>query len=226
MSGEIVPVDTTRATKGLDPRSSPGFAALPAYDRACALIAFQKLCVRNVLQHFDSTYNPIAWKPMGYGEPDVWAQLDERDEARFDVAIGVCCLASAREDLRGSDWHWDTIFAGESEAGCFDVMCGTTFSDRMVSFEGFYGWNYVSSDPKDLDTSDAKILAMATSELALGAQVKHKMTAPIVAVGRSPGFERVLGSHGVARDLMGAWKEDPERELARALALKPGAGQR
>jgi len=55
--------------------------------------------------------------------------------------------------------------------------------------------------------------------------VEYKMARPYVATGRSPGFDRVLGSHGVECDIMGAWKEDPERELKRALALKPGAGK-
>ena len=35
-----------------------------------------------------------------------------------------------------------------------------------------------------------------------------------------PQEQRVLGSHGVACDIMGAWKQDPAGKLARALALK------
>ncbi|GMI32678.1 hypothetical protein TrCOL_g5721 [Triparma columacea] len=216
-----------RATADIDPRSDPGFAMLPAYDRAVELLRFQKMCVRNLLQHFVSSLNPIGWEWMGWDEKDAWAKLEESDRARYDTAIGVCCLALAREDLRrergGYGGWWDNIFAGDDDdddmIGLFDGMCGSSFRDTFVSYQGFFGWDYASLDPQDLDTSDEKIISMATSELEYGEQVENDYATPIVATGPSESFERLLGSHGVACDIFGAWKKDPEGELAKALAL-------
>ena len=75
-------------------------------------------------------------------------------------------------------------------------------------------------DPQDLDVSDEKIISMATSELERGEEVEYKMAKPMVATGPSENYERVLGSHGFACDIFGAWKKDPVGELAKALALK------
>ena len=206
------------------PSSLASFAKLSQYNQAVALIKYQKLCVNNILKHFEETYNPLGWMSdyMGWeaGETeDPWVKLERSDPARYNVAIGVVNLAIAEADLaqkcKWGGW-WDNIIAGDDHPECFDGMCGTSYRDETARFQGFFAtrWSESIYDPKDIDVSDAKIISMATGELISGS---HEQ---LMAEGPSESYERVLGSqHGVECDVFGVWKKDPEGELKRALQL-------
>jgi len=98
-------------------------------------------------------------------------------------------------------------------------MLNTSFRDSFCSYWGFYGSNYNATDPADSDFSDERLKAFATSKLAVGRPFARYNAEPIIDIGPRESIARVLGPHGSACDIFGAWMDDPDAALKHALGL-------
>lgn len=213
-----------------DPRVQHKWKTLPPMDQAMSLITFQKKCVKNLLSYFKNSMNPLDWEEGVFHDDGMTAllALQVADSARYDAVHGVAFLAQARDTLASAHpWNnnWRFAFLKEYDEDdeqdfWYDAgMCDESFAEAFTSYIAFYGANYLAEDPADADFSDEKIIEYATSELGTGTPYESRMVAPIITMGPRFSMKALLGPHGSACDIFGAWMDDPEAALQHALGL-------
>lgn len=173
------------------------------------------------LSHIASSYfNSNSFAPSPRHLLDS-CSLQSNDTPRHDTIIDLICFVIAVVDLSGVYCyfsHWNDIMLYGEEIG--DVFCGSAYADKRWTQQKFFTPDLNSLDLRTADFTDEKIIEFVTSSDKIEDHTHDDYLLgerPEGVSDRTKSYEPILGSHGVACDILGEWKQNPELVLEQKL---------